>query len=207
MPARQGTWCWCFQVIEMIGEFDVDVLGEKGSAMLAMAEKPTNNSEQIGAFFHASQGAIAEALSAGRHELASDLSHAVYRTCQQSKEFRKKALDQRDRVQAYCRRQAERQEAEGNLKANPDDADAHLALAVIAASMTTGRAACRISPRGAIATCNNLAAARSCIAHGACRADRASRCLVDIGQNASRRGPRSAPASRKLLVRPCALPS
>ncbi len=128
LASQAGDVALVLQVIEMIGEFNVNVLGEKGSAMLAMAEKPTNNSEQIGAFFHASQGAIAEALSAGRHELASDLSHAVYRTCQQSKEFRKKALDQRDRVQAYCRRQAERQEAEGNLKANPDDAEAHLAL-------------------------------------------------------------------------------
>ncbi len=127
LAAQAGDAALVLQVIEMTGEFDIDVLGQKGTAMLALAGRP-NNAEQIGAFFEASQRVIAEALPAGRHELASDLSLAVYRTCQRSKEYRKKALDQRDRVQAYCRRQAERQEAEASLKANPADAEAHLAL-------------------------------------------------------------------------------
>ncbi len=127
LASQAGDVALVLQVIEMIGEFDVDVLAEKGRAMLALADRP-KNTEQIGAFFHASQGVIAEALSAGRHVLASDLSHAVYRTCQRSKEFRKTALDQRDRVQAYCRRHEQRQEAESKLKDNPEDADAHLVL-------------------------------------------------------------------------------
>lgn len=127
LAGRAGDVALALQVIEIMGEFEIDVLSEKGKAMLALAEKPID-SQQAGAFFNAAQSVIAEALSAGRHELAADLSRAVCRSCQRSKEFRKKALEQRDRVQAHCRRQAERREAEANLQANPEDAGAHLAL-------------------------------------------------------------------------------
>ena len=67
-------------------------------------------------------------MSAGRAELASEVARGVYIACLRSKEYRKKALDQRDGVQDYCRRLAERQAAEARFEANPEDAEAHLAL-------------------------------------------------------------------------------
>ena len=129
LAGQAGDIALVLQVIEMTADFDIDVLDEKGKALLAFAEK-ANNADQIRALYGASQQAIAQALSGGRYELAADLANGVYRACQppHGKDFRKKALDQRDWVREYCRRQAERQEAEANLKDNPDDAEAHLVL-------------------------------------------------------------------------------
>ncbi len=127
LASQAGDAALVLQVIEMTGEFEVDVPAVKGRAILALAEK-AGTAEQVGALFSASQGVIADALSAGRAELASEVAQGVYSACLRSKEYRKKALDQRDQVQDYCRRLAERQAAEARLQANPDDADAHLAL-------------------------------------------------------------------------------
>ena len=106
------------QVIEMTGEFEVDVPAVKGRAILALAEK-AGTAEQVGALFSASQGVIADALSAGRAELASEVAQGVYSACLRSKEYREKALDQRDQVQDYCRRLAERQAAEAQFAGEP----------------------------------------------------------------------------------------
>ena len=115
------------QAVEaMTAQFDINGNEEKGKALLALAE--TANADQIRAIFSASQRVIAQAVSEGQYELASDLAKAVYRACQRSKEFRKKALDQRDWVAACCRRQEERVQAEAKLKADPNDAEAHLVL-------------------------------------------------------------------------------
>ena len=129
LAGQAGDVALVLQVIEITAaEFDINLLEEQKESLLTFGEKA--NAEQIRSLFNASQRVIAQALSAGRCELAADLANGVYRTCQRSqgKEFRKKALDQRDWVQHYCRRQAERQEAEAKLKDNPEDADAHLVL-------------------------------------------------------------------------------
>ena len=126
LAVQAGEMALALQIIEATAEFDIDVQAEQVKALRAVGEKL--KPEQIGAFYTDSQRLIAQALSADRCELAADMANIVYRACQRSKDFRKKALDQRDRVQAYCRRQEQRREAEVKLKANPDDADAHLAL-------------------------------------------------------------------------------
>ena len=127
LAGQAGDVALVLEAIEMTGDFDIDVLQEEGDALLAFADKG-NNPEQIKALYDGSQRVIAQALSESRYELAADLANGVSRACQRSKEFRKKALDQRDRVRDYCRRQTQRQAAEAKLKANPDDGDAHLLL-------------------------------------------------------------------------------
>jgi len=129
LAGQAGDVALVLQVIEITAaDFDIDPLEEQKESLLAFAEKA--NAEQIRSLYGASQRVIAQALSASRYELATDLANGIYRTCQRSqgKEFRKKALDQRDWVRAYCQRQAERQEAEAKLKDNPNDVDAHLLL-------------------------------------------------------------------------------
>jgi len=129
LAGQAGDMALVLQVIEITAaDFDIDPLEEKTAILLTFGEKA--NAEQIRSLFNASQRVIAQALSVGRHELAADLANGVYRACQRphGKEFRKKALDQRDWVREYCRRQAERQGAEAKLKDNPEDADAHLSL-------------------------------------------------------------------------------
>ncbi len=126
LAVQAGEMALALQIIEATAEFDIDVQAEQVKALRAVGEKL--KPEQIGAFYTDSQRLIAQALSADRCGLAADMANIVYRACQRSKDFRKKALDQRDRVQAYCRRQEQRREAEAKLKTNPEDADAHLAL-------------------------------------------------------------------------------
>jgi hypothetical protein len=127
LAGQAGDVALVLEAIEMTGDFDIDVLQEKGDALLAFADKG-NNPEQIKTLYDASQRVIGQALSEGRYELAADLASGVSRACQRSKEFRKKALEQRDWVRDYCRRQVQRQQAEAKLKASPDDGDAHLLL-------------------------------------------------------------------------------
>ncbi len=126
LAVQAGEMALALQIIEATAEFDIDVQAEQVKVLRAVGEKL--KPEQIGAFYTDSQRLIAQALSADRCELAADMANIVHRACQRSKDFRKKALDQRDRVQAYCRRQEQRREAEAKLKTNPDDTDAHLAL-------------------------------------------------------------------------------
>ena len=119
-----------FQVVELMADFDINVLDEKGKALLAFAER-SNNAEQIRAIFNASQRMIVHALSVGRYELAAELADTMLRCCQRSKggkEFRKKAFDQRVWVLEYCRQQKEHQQADAKLKTNPKDGEAHLTL-------------------------------------------------------------------------------
>jgi hypothetical protein len=125
LASQAGDVALVLEAIEMTGDFDIDVLQEKGDVLLAFADKG-NNHEQIKAIYDGSQRVIAQALSENRYELAADLANGVSRACQRSKEFRKKALEQRDWVRDYCRRQTQRQAAEAKLKASPDDGDAHL---------------------------------------------------------------------------------
>ena len=127
LAGQAGDVALVLEAIEMSSDFDIDVLQEKADALLAFADKG-NNPEQIKALYDGSQRVIARALSEGRYELAADLASGVSRACQRSKEFRKKALEQRDWVRDYCKRQTQRQQAEAKLKANPDDGDAHLVL-------------------------------------------------------------------------------
>ena len=129
LAVQAGEIALVLQVVEAMGEFDINPLEEKSKALLAFAEK-ASSADQIRSLYGVSQRVIAQALSESRFELAADLGNGVCRACQrpQAKEFRKKSIAQRDWVQAYCRRQAERQEAEAKLKANPDDGDAHLLL-------------------------------------------------------------------------------
>jgi hypothetical protein len=127
LAGQAGDVALVLEAIEMTGDFDIDVLQEKGDALLAFADKG-NNFEQVKALYDASQRVIGQALSEGRYELAADLANGVSRACQRSKEFRKKALEQRDWVRNYSRRQTQRQAAEAKLKASPDDGDAHLLL-------------------------------------------------------------------------------
>ena len=127
LAVQAGDVALVLEAIEMTSDFDIDVLQEKGDALLAFADKG-NNPEQVKAFYDGSQQVIAKALSEGRYELAADLANGVSRACQRSKEFRKKALEQRDWVRDYCRRQTQRQQAEAKLKANPGDGDSHLVV-------------------------------------------------------------------------------
>jgi hypothetical protein len=127
LASQAGDVALALEAIEMTGDFDIDVLEEESDALLAFAEKG-NNPDQIKALYDGSQRVIAQALSEDRYELAADLANGVSRACQRSKGFRKKAMEQRDWVRDYCRRQAQRQQAEAKLKTNPDDADAHLLL-------------------------------------------------------------------------------
>ena len=62
---------------------------------------------------------IAQALANGHYELAGELANAVCKACRrpQGKEFRKKAIEQRDRVAAYSRAEADRVQAEAKLRA------------------------------------------------------------------------------------------
>ena len=82
----------------MTAQFDINANDEKGRCLLAVAE--TAHAEQIRAFCGSSQQVIAQALSEGHYKLASGLANAVCRVCQrpQAKEFRNKAIAQRDWV-------------------------------------------------------------------------------------------------------------
>ncbi len=129
LAGQAGEVALALQAIEMTADFDIDLLEEKTTTLLAFADK-AQSAEQIRASFDGARRVIAQSLSDGRYKAASDLANAVCRACQRSqgKEFRKKAIDQRDWVRAYCQRQEQRQEAEAKLKADPDDAGAHLLL-------------------------------------------------------------------------------
>jgi hypothetical protein len=130
LAAQGGDIALVLQAIEMTAAaFEIDLREEQEKSLLALADKAVD-AEQIGSLYGASQRVIATALSEGRYKPAYDLANAVCRACQrlQGKEFRKRALAQRDWVRKYCRRQEERSEAEANLKADPDDAEAHLVL-------------------------------------------------------------------------------
>ena len=129
LAGQAGDVALMLQAIEAMADFEIDLLEEKATSLLAFADKAAN-AEQISLFYGASQRVIVQALSEGRYQPASDLANAVCHACQRSqgKEFRKKALGQRDWVREYCRRQEQRREAEAKLKANPEDAAAHLLL-------------------------------------------------------------------------------
>lgn len=129
LAGQAGEVALALQAIEMAADFDIDPLDEKAMTLLAFAEK-AQSAEQIRSLCNAAQRVIVQSLSEGRCKLASDLADAVCRACQRSqgKEFRKKALDQRDWVREYCQRQEQRQEAEAKLKADSNDAGAHLVL-------------------------------------------------------------------------------
>jgi hypothetical protein len=127
LAGQAGDVALVLEAIEMTSDFDIDVLQEKGDALLAFADKG-NNPEQVKALYDGSQRVIGQALSESRYELAADLASGVSRACQRSKEFRKNALEQRDWVRDYCRRQVQRQQAEAKLKASPGDGDSHLVL-------------------------------------------------------------------------------
>ena len=127
LAGQAGDVALMLQAVETLGDFGINLLEEKADSLLAFADKAAN-AEQISLFYGASQRVIVQALSEGRYQPASDLANAVCHVCQRSqgKEFRKKALGQRDWVREYCRRQEQRREAEAKLKANPEDAAAHL---------------------------------------------------------------------------------
>lgn len=129
LAAQAGEVALALQAVEMAADFDIDHLDEKTTILLAFAEK-AQSADQISALYSGAQRVIAQSLADGRYKPASDLASAVCRACQRSqgKEFRKKALDQRDWVREYCQRQEQRQEAEAKLKADPNDAEAHLVL-------------------------------------------------------------------------------
>ncbi len=130
LAGQGGDVALVLQAIEMTATtFEIDLQAEQEESLLALAEKAVD-AEQIRSLYDASQRVIATALSQRRCKPASDLANAVFRACQRSqgKEFRKQALAQRDRVREFCRRQEERMDAEAKLKANPDDAQAHLVL-------------------------------------------------------------------------------
>ena len=129
LAGQAGDVALMLQAIEATGDFEIDLLEEKADSLLAFADKAAN-AEQISLFYGASQRVIVQALSEGRYQPASDLANAVCHVCQRSqgKEFRKKAVGQRDWVREYCRRQEQRREAEAKLKADPEDAAAHLLL-------------------------------------------------------------------------------
>ena len=93
LAGQAGDVALVLQAIEMTGDFDIDVLQEKGDALLAFADKG-NNPEQIRAFYDGSQRVIVQALSESRYELAvrSGQRRVASLPTVQGKEFRKKAL-------------------------------------------------------------------------------------------------------------------
>lgn len=129
LAGQAGELALALQAIEMAAEFDIDPLEEKTTTLLAFAEK-AQSADQIRALYGGSQQVIGQALAEARYKAASDLAGAVCRACQRAhgKEFRKKALDQREWVTEFCQRQEQRQEAEARLKTDPNDAGAHLML-------------------------------------------------------------------------------
>ena len=115
------------EAIEMTGDFDIDVLEEESDALLAFAEKG-NNPDQIKA-----SSTMVRNGSLPRHyrKIATNwppIWPTAFRRLSTIEGFCKKAMEQRDWVRDYCRRQAQRQQAEAKLKTNPNDADAHLLL-------------------------------------------------------------------------------
>ncbi len=129
LACQGGDVGLALHAIEAIAaKYDINATEEKGKALLTLAK--TVDAEQIRSLFNTSRRVIAQALSEGHYEIASDLANGVNRACQrkQSKKLRKKAIDQRDWVAACCRRQEERVRAEAKLKSNPSDAESHLVL-------------------------------------------------------------------------------
>ena len=116
LAGEAGDAALVLQAIEMTGEFDIDVAAEKGRAMLALADK-LDGPEQIGAYFNAfASGDCRRVVGRPPTNWLPNSRVAVYRACQRSADLRKKALDQRDRVLADCRRQAERRGNRGEVE-------------------------------------------------------------------------------------------
>ncbi len=128
LACQGGDVVLMFQAIEaMASQFDIQVNEQKGKSLFVFAETATN-AEQIRMLFDHSQRVIAQALSENQYAMASDLANDVYRACQRSKEFRKRAIAQRDKVAECCRRHEDRVQAEAKLNSDPNDAKANLVL-------------------------------------------------------------------------------
>lgn len=130
LAGQAGDVVLSIQAIEAIhAQFEINAIEEKIQSILDIAPTATKT-DQIRAVYGCSQQVIAQALSAGRCELAAEVADSVLRTCQRpkGKEFLKQAVAQRDRVREYCRRDTQRQAAEDVLKDDAENAEAHLQL-------------------------------------------------------------------------------
>jgi hypothetical protein len=130
LAADTGDAATLTEAVEMLtGRFEVNQTEKMGKSLIECANN-AKSANHIGSLVANARRVIDQAALDGRYELASELADAVYRACQRSpgKEFRKEAADQRNWVQEYCRRQKRRQQAQAAVKADPNDAKAHLAL-------------------------------------------------------------------------------
>ena len=123
-----GDARFMLEVVDAIGaDFEVDSLSVKDKVLRKFATGATDT-ESIKSFVEASRGVVDEALAEKRYETALELAEGTYRLCMRSagKEFRKAAYERRNEVRKTYRRWQEFRQTLAKLKANPNDADAHL---------------------------------------------------------------------------------
>ncbi|MDY0170211.1 MAG: right-handed parallel beta-helix repeat-containing protein [Thermoguttaceae bacterium] len=116
-------------VDRIAADFEIDALTVKQNVLTKFASD-TDHAARITSFLENVDGVIREALDEERYELALDLVTTALRSCQKSagRPFRKQMHDRREQIQHLYGDWRQVQQAKGELKANPDDAEANLVL-------------------------------------------------------------------------------
>lgn len=116
-------------VDRIAADFEIDALTVKQNVLTKFASD-TDHAARITSFLENVDGVIREAFDEERYELALDLVTTAVRMCQRpaGRPFRKQMHDRREQIQHLYGDWQQVQQAKGELKANPDDAEANLVL-------------------------------------------------------------------------------